>query len=106
MAARGDVTDLLGAYARPLPIAVLCELLAIPGADRAWIALTVASYDEHAEHQRVELDLAAYFTGLIAARRAEPGDDLVSALARARDDDAADELTGDELLATIFLLVM
>jgi cytochrome P450 len=29
-AAPGDVTDLLGAYARPLTIAVLCELLDIP----------------------------------------------------------------------------
>ena len=61
-AARGDVIDLLDAYARPLPIAVLCELLGIPVADRAWIAVTVAAYDERAEHQRVERELAAYFT--------------------------------------------
>jgi cytochrome P450 len=119
-AARGDVIDLLGAYARPLPIAVLCELLGIPVADRAWIAVTVAAYDERAEHQRVELELAAYFTELIAAKRAEPGDDLVSALVVARDsagadsagadsagaDGAADGLTGNELLSTVFLLVM
>ena len=109
-AARGDVIDLLGAYARPLPIAVLCELLGIPVADRAWIAVTVAAYDERAEHQRVERELAAYFTELIAARRAEPGDDLVSALVVARDnagaDGAADGLTGNELLSTVFLLVM
>jgi cytochrome P450 len=100
----GGVTDLLGAYARPLPIAVLCELLAIPAADRAWVAVAVAAYDDRAEHQRVELELAAYFTGLIAARRAEPGDDLASALALARDN--AGGLAGDELLATVFLLVM
>ncbi|MGD0068365.1 MAG: cytochrome P450 [Streptosporangiaceae bacterium] len=101
-AARGDVIDLLGAYARPLPIAVLCELLGIPVADRAWIAVTVAAYDERAEHQRVERDLAAYFTELIAARRAGPRDDLVSALAVARDNTggAADGLTGNELLST------
>jgi cytochrome P450 len=106
--ARGDVIDLLGGYARPLPIAVLCELLGIPVADRAWIAVTVAAYDERAEHQRVERELAAYFTELIAARRAEPGDDLVSALAVARADagGAADGLTGNELLSTVFLLVM
>src|ERR1700734_2236804 len=98
-AARGDVIDLLGGYARPLPIAVLCELLGIPVADRTWIAVTVAAYDERAEHQRGERELAAYFTELIAARRAEPGDDLVSALvARGNADGAADGLTGNELL--------
>jgi cytochrome P450 len=117
-AARGDVIDLLGAYARPLPIAVLCELLGIPLADRAWIAVTVAAYDERAEHDRVERELAAYFAELIAARRAEPGDDLVSALVVARGstdgghadgghaDGAADELTANELVSTVFLLVM
>ena len=107
-AARGDVIDLLGAYARPLPIEVLCELLGIPVADRAWIAATVTAYDERAEQQRVERELAAYFTELIAARRAEPGDDLVSALvvALGNADGAADRLTAKELLATVFLLVM
>jgi cytochrome P450 len=106
-AGRGDVIDLLGAYARPLPIAVLCELLGIPVADRAQIAVTVAAYDERAQHQRLERELAAYFTELIAARRAEPGDDLVSALAAAPDSaGAADGLTDNELLSTVFLLVM
>jgi len=106
----GDVVDLLDAYARPLPIAVLCELLGIPVSDRAWIAVTVAAYDERADHQRVEQELGAYFTELMAAKRAEPGDDLVSALVVARDnagaEDAADALTGNELLSTVFLLVM
>src|ERR1700753_2840376 len=106
-AAPGDVTDLLAAYARPLPIAVLCELLGIPVADRTWIAATVAAYDERTQHQRVERELAAYFTELIDAKRAEPGDDLVSALVLACDNaGAADALTGDELVSTIFLLVM
>jgi len=103
-AAPGDVTDLLGAYARPLPIAVLCDLLAIPAADRAWIAVTVAAYDDRAQLDRVERDLAAYFAELIAARRSEPGDDLVSALVC--DSGDAGGLTGNELLATVFLLVM
>ena len=109
-AAPGDVTDLLCAYARPLPIAVLCELLAIPEADRAWIAVAVAAYDDRAQHDRLERELAAYFAELIAARRSDPGDDLVSALVLASDnagaDGAAERLTGSELLATIFLLVM
>jgi cytochrome P450 len=114
-AAPGDVTDLLTVYARPLPIAVLCELLAIPEADHGWIDVTVTAYDKPAEHDRVERELAAYFTDLIAAKRAEPGDDLVSALVVASDNADADVaensgadggLTGNELVSTVFLLVM
>jgi cytochrome P450 len=115
LAAPGDdVIDLLDRYARPLPIAVICELLGVPVADREWIRDTVYAYDAPAEHERVERALAAYFTELTAAKRAEPGDDLVSALVLARDDPggpgragaAGDRLTGGELLGTVFLLVM
>jgi cytochrome P450 len=114
LAARDDdVIDLLDRYARPLPVAVICELLGVPAADREWIRDTVYAYDEPAEHERVERELAAYFTELTAAKRAGPGDDLVSALVLARDNPGGtgdggtgDTLTGDELLGTVFLLVM
>ncbi|HUN35192.1 MAG TPA: cytochrome P450 [Trebonia sp.] len=110
MAARAGVIDLLDSYARPLPITVICELLGVPEADRGWMAAIVADYDRREESARVTRELAAYFTALIAARRAEPGDDLVSALVSARDraeeDGAPDRLTGTELLSTVFQLVM
>jgi cytochrome P450 len=112
MAGAGDgVTDLLPRYARPLPITVLSELLGIPVADREWIAAIVAAYDRREEAPRVTRELAAYFTALIAARRADPADDLVSALVLARDGAgegtaAGDRLTGTELLSTVFHLVM
>ena len=104
-AAGGEVIDLLGCYARPLPVAVICELLGVPVADREWIRVTVYAYDDAAEHARVERELAAYFTELIAAKRAQPGDDLLSDLAAGRDGGDG-ELTEAELLATAFLLVM
>jgi cytochrome P450 len=107
--AGGGVADLLAGYARPLPIAVICELLGVPAADREWLRDTVYAYDDAGQHERVERDLAAYFTGLIAAKQAEPGDDLVSALAQARDDEAggaSDGLSPGELLAMVYLLVM
>lgn len=69
LAAEGGVVDLLERYARPLPIAVICDLLGVPAADREWVRTTVYAYDDAAQHQRVEQDLAAYFTGLIAAQR-------------------------------------
>jgi cytochrome P450 len=104
-AAGSDVIDLLDRYARPLPIAVICELLGVPAADQEWIRAAVAAYDDRAEHDRVERALAAYFTELIAAKRTEPGDDLVSALILACDG-AEDGLTGTELVSTVYLLVM
>ena len=111
MAARGDVIDLLDGYARPIPITVLSELLGIPAADREWIRVTMSGYDKGGEEfQRVPRELAAYFTGLIAAKRAEPGNDLLSALILARDnageEGAEDGLNSTELLSAAFLLVM
>jgi cytochrome P450 len=107
LAGDDGVIDLLAGYARPLPIAVICELLGVPAADHGWIRDTVYAYDDHAGHDRVERELAAYFTGLVAAKRADPGDDLTSALVLARDaEDAADRLSGGELLGTVYLLVM
>ena len=106
----GAVIDLLDQYARPLPIAVICELLGIPVADREWMRVTVYAYDERAEHARVERELAAYFAELIAAKRAVPGDDLLSELVIASDNADADTvaagLTGNELVSAAFLLVM
>jgi cytochrome P450 len=110
MAARGDVVDLLGQYARPLPITVICDLLGVPVADRDWVRVTVYAYDERTEQARVERELAAYFTVLIEAKRAEPSDDLLSELVLASDnanpDGAADGLTRNELVSAAFLLVM
>jgi cytochrome P450 len=111
MVARGDVVDLLDGYARPLPITVICELLGIPVADRGWIWATVTDYGKGGEElQRVPRELAAYFTGLIAAKRAEPGNDLLSALVLAHDnadeDGAEAALTTVELLSAAYHLVM
>jgi cytochrome P450 len=115
LTARGDVVDLLGGYARPLPITVICELLGIPVADRGWIWVTVTDYGKGGEElQRVPRELAAYFTGLIAAKRSEPGNDLLSALVLAHDnahdnaeeDGAGAALTVTELLSAAYHLVM
>jgi cytochrome P450 len=92
MTARGEVADLLG----------------IPEADRRWIWVTVTGYGQGAEElERVPRELGAYFTGLVAAKRAEPGGDLLSALVLAHDS-AGDgrALTTTELLSAAYHLVM
>jgi cytochrome P450 len=111
MTATGDVADLLGGYARPLPITVISELLGIPVRDRGWIWGTVTDYGKGGQElQRVPQELGAYFARLITAKRAEPGDDLLSALVLAHDnaneDGAEDALASTELLSAAYHLVM
>ena len=109
----GEVIDLLARFARPLPITVLCELLGVPEGDRAWIEVAVVDYDDRKDRERITRQLAAYFTDLISTKRAEPCDDLISALVRVRDEteptadgQTAGALTDTELLSGVFQLVM
>ncbi|MEU6089770.1 cytochrome P450 [Streptomyces sp. NPDC047085] len=102
--------DLLPAFAFPLPIVVICDLLGVPPRDRSrmqHLSTTVAQtgFGEEAKRaqQKAEEDLHAYFTELIGAKRDHPGDDLLSALIAVRDND--DALTENELVSTAFLLM-
>ncbi|MFD5538635.1 cytochrome P450 [Streptomyces sp. NPDC127079] len=102
--------DLLPAFAFPLPITVICDLLGVPPEERSRmqdLSSTVAQsgFDEEAKRaqQKAEEDLHAFFSDLIAAKRRDPGDDLLSALTAVRDDDGG--LTGNELVSTAFLLM-
>jgi cytochrome P450 len=90
MQAGGQPADLLTCYARPLPVRLVSELRAIPPADRhklqAWSdSIAAGTSLPLAERRRHEAEMVEYVTALIAARRARPGPDLVSALISARD---------------------
>ncbi|GAB7105964.1 cytochrome P450 [Streptomyces phaeofaciens JCM 4814] len=100
--------DLVEAFALPLPLAVICELLGVPAADRKtfhhW-------YLESTDFSRPEAAMAAaqamtgYLAELIETKRATAGDDLLSALVRTMDDDG-DQLSSEEMLGMAFLLLV
>ncbi|MEV4164849.1 cytochrome P450 family protein [Nonomuraea dietziae] len=103
----GDTVELIDAFAFPLPIIVICELLGVPDRDRAdfrrWSgALVTPAVNEELARSRDEASdaLRAYFTRLIAERRAAPTDDLVSVLV------TSDELSEREVLSTLALLLI
>ena len=100
--------DLLGSFAFPLPITVICELLGVPPADRddfrAWSATIVSDTPSPDVFQAHATAMARYFMALLAAKRQQPGDDLLSALLAARDDE--DRLSEDELVSMAFLLLV
>lgn len=108
-----DEVDLLPAYATPIPITIICELLGAPVAMAeqflAWshdhVAMYMARRDRAVEDRAVAAVVAfsAYMRGLIAQRRAAPGDDLLSELIRASDERG--KLSEDELVTTAILLL-
>jgi cytochrome P450 len=86
LAARSPPVDLVTGFAAPLAMRVICELLGVPIADRdrfaAWAEIVLAT-DQHgnAEVDQAQSELFGYMAELLRARRADPGDDLLSALA-------------------------
>jgi cytochrome P450 len=77
-----DVVEHLTA---PFPLLVICELLGIPDADRGdfrrWSDATIESTDRPpGENLEAILEMRAFLLEHAAAKRAEPGDDLVSML--------------------------
>lgn len=102
-------TDLIAAYVAPLPIVVICELLGVPPGDRRdfrdWTdALIAPDPASPGRAKEAVVSLLGFFTALIARKRAEPGDDLLSALIAARDG-ADDRLSEDELMSLAFLIL-
>lgn len=83
--------DLNAALAFPLPIRVVCALLGIPDIDvgrfRHWTDtfLSVSKFDGD-EIRRSMTELNSYIAWLIGVKRETPGDDLISAMIRARDE--------------------
>ncbi|PRX97297.1 cytochrome P450 family protein [Allonocardiopsis opalescens] len=102
-----DTADLLGAYAFPLPITVICELLGVPDGERDSFRTWSNDIVSDADFERSRASVRAildYFGDLVAVKRKRPGDDLISALITATDE--GDRLSERELLSTLFLLLI
>ncbi|HEV8659831.1 MAG TPA: cytochrome P450 [Thermoanaerobaculia bacterium] len=110
-AAEGSI-DLVGGFGLPVPLTIIGDLLGVPRQDRrpfaAWTKLIAAGGSGGV------VDLLRGLTGmwlcgrylrkLAERRRAEPEDDLVTALIRA--EEAGDKLSEDELISMIGLLLL
>ncbi|MEV7397284.1 cytochrome P450 [Aeromicrobium sp. NPDC092404] len=109
----GDRFDVLGAYAEPMPVFVIADLLGVPRDDhvllRAWSQAIVHMYetdvDAATRAKAIEASTAFsdYVRMVVAERRTNLGDDLISDLIEARDEGS--KLTDDELVASVVLLL-
>ncbi|MEV6316535.1 cytochrome P450 [Streptomyces sp. NPDC051776] len=101
--------DLIASFAAPLPITVICDLLGIPASNRpdfrAWTDALIAPDPARPELARAAAgNMLRFYTELIAAKRTEPGDDLLSDLVRLRDEGGDDRLSEDELTSLAFII--
>jgi cytochrome P450 len=102
--------ELVGDYALPIPATVIAELLGVPAEDRRkfhrWSGklVSVSSGRDMLRALPAALAFTRYLRKIIERRRAEPGDDLLTALVRA--EEAGDKLSEDEVLAMAFLLLV
>jgi len=105
--------DLVSEYALPLPVEIICRLLAIPSshgtelgeaASRLVAAFDLAPLDEAAlgAANEAALTLERYFLDVVEQRRADPGDDIISSLASVEDEGT--KLTDDEIVSNVILL--
>ena len=107
-------TDLIASFAEPVPVMVIARFLGVPDDMApqilAWshdmVAMYQARRDRTLEDRAVAatISFSAYMRGLLAGRRAAPGEDFLSQLLTARDDDGT-ALTEDELVTTAILLL-
>ncbi|MEX2238657.1 MAG: cytochrome P450 [Dehalococcoidia bacterium] len=107
--------DVIRDLAVPLPVIVIAEMLGVDPADRGkfkvWsddLVSTLADFgSDPAAQERANaavLELADYFRAVIAARRLEPRDDLISAMIAAEEQ--GDVLSENEMLGTCVLLLV
>ncbi|MGO4255766.1 cytochrome P450 [Marmoricola sp. RAF53] len=100
--------DVISAYAEPLPVLVIAELLGVPAAHadelRAWSQAIVRMYEPSPSPAVVDAavqastDFAALVRDLADLRRRTPADDLITDL-------VGTELSGDEVVAAVVLLL-
>ncbi|WP_158847576.1 cytochrome P450 family protein [Saccharothrix deserti] len=103
--------DLFHEFALTLPLKVICEFLGVPFEDRdklhEWgLLLSGAPYSTDEMNRKLKWasdSIEEYLKELLAARREDLGDDLVSTLIRAADEDG--RFTNDELVSTLILLI-
>jgi len=105
----GREVDFVPAVSVPLPLVVIAEMLGVPAADRErfeqWSdAVIEAGTRQTPENMAQAMELLAYFSEVLARRRVEPGDDIISLLATSEvDGERLDEY--DILMFCMSLLV-
>lgn len=103
----GQPADLTAAVLSPFPIAVICELMGVPAADRhdmhTWTQLILSSSNGAQVSEKAKEEMSAYFADLIGLREGSTGEDVASLLGAAvgREEVTLQEAVGLAVLLQI-----
>lgn len=105
MLATGPGADLVAAHALPLPSQMICELLGVDYADRARFqentAVGLSSTSSDADRARALGELYTFLAGLVAHKKENPADDLLSGLVHDTDPPLPDNQLVDIALVLL-----
>ncbi|MET8293543.1 cytochrome P450 [Streptomyces sp. NPDC005180] len=103
----GETVDLKAAFAYPLPMRVISDLMGVDPAEhprmKALFEKFFSTQTPPEEVPQMMADLGALFSRIVEAKRENPGDDLTSALIAASED--GDRLSTEEITNTLQLMV-
>ena len=103
----GPPADLTATVLSPFPIAVICELMGVPAADRhgmhTWTQLILSSSHGAKVSEKAKNEMGAYFADLIGLREGSSGEDVTSLLGAAvgREEITLEEAVGLAVLLQI-----
>jgi cytochrome P450 len=102
------VVEMVSEFTLPVPIITISDLLGIPADDRdtfrRWAVELVGAGQDPAVVEAASKNVIEYAKQSIEEKRRHPGEDMISALLRGKDD--GDKLTETELVTMIFLFTV
>ncbi|WP_433714542.1 cytochrome P450 family protein [Nocardia sp. CA-084685] len=106
---KGEIADLREAYAYPVPIEIITEMMGVPEHLGPGLRTCVDGFFDTSfgpeEAQANYLEMYRLVSELVAYRRETPGDDVTSVLIATRDEDDGSQLSEKELVDTLMLVI-
>lgn len=101
--------DLISSFARPLPLAIVGDLIGLPEESRDWVADRVPAATAHiptSDSRTAIGELTDFITSLMTERRSVRRDDLISRLLDAQEADSPKTVTDEQLRRLVLLLCL
>ncbi|MEW2268830.1 cytochrome P450 [Streptomyces sp. SID685] len=106
-----EPVDIVSAFCSPYPLRIVCDLLGVPDSEESrlrvqrWARVLNAGHAADGDaYVQCAQEAMEHLEDLVALKRREPGDDLASAMVASQDEE--DGLSLEEIIGTLFMLIL